>query len=258
MAENRTERIRIGDIEASMHPTAIFRKIAVVGDSLSSGELVSVGANGAYGYHDYFEYSWGQFIARELGATVYNFSRGGMTAKEYTDGYADAMRMWDPARAAQCYLVALGVNDLLNLRMPVGSVADICPDDPEKNQPTFAGYYAKIIQRYRAMQPRAPFFLLTMPSEGDADPVAEDIRAQMAALLYALADYFSDTYVIDLYRDGPVYDQAFRDLYMMNGHMTPAGYLFSAKLILRLWDRILFAHPEKFHDVGFVGTDLYS
>ena len=37
----------------------IFRTIACVGDSLSSGELVSVDKNGAYEYNDYFEYSWG-------------------------------------------------------------------------------------------------------------------------------------------------------------------------------------------------------
>ena len=61
----------------------IFRTIACVGDSLSSGELVSVDKNGAYEYNDYFEYSWGQYIARKYGNTVYNFSRGGMTAKEY-------------------------------------------------------------------------------------------------------------------------------------------------------------------------------
>lgn len=37
---------------------SIFRTIAVVGDSLSSGEFESQ-KDGVKGYHDYFEYSWG-------------------------------------------------------------------------------------------------------------------------------------------------------------------------------------------------------
>ena len=57
----------------------IFRKIACIGDSLSSGEFESM-KDGVKGYHDYFESSWGQFLARDAGCSVYNFSRGGMTA----------------------------------------------------------------------------------------------------------------------------------------------------------------------------------
>ena len=47
--------------------TAIFRKIGVVGDSLSSGEFESRDKDGNRGYHDYFEYSWGQNLARLCG-----------------------------------------------------------------------------------------------------------------------------------------------------------------------------------------------
>ena len=53
----------------------IFRSIACIGDSLSSGEFDSIKENGTKRYHDFFEYSWGQFIGRNCGSTVYNFSR---------------------------------------------------------------------------------------------------------------------------------------------------------------------------------------
>ena len=59
---------------------AIFRTIACVGDSLSSGEFQIKKPQ---------EYSWGQFMARTLGSKVYNFSRGGMSAKWYLNSYAD-------------------------------------------------------------------------------------------------------------------------------------------------------------------------
>jgi hypothetical protein len=67
----------------------IFRTIACVGDSLSSGEFESRDEEGNPGYHDYFEYSWGQYMARTLGNKVYNFSRGGMTAQEFEESFAE-------------------------------------------------------------------------------------------------------------------------------------------------------------------------
>ena len=83
---------------------SIFRTIACVGDSLSSGEFQSLDADsGEYRYHDMYEYSWGQYIARMTGAKVYNFSRGGMTAKEYCESFAEANGFWDEDKKAQCY-----------------------------------------------------------------------------------------------------------------------------------------------------------
>ena len=62
---------------------SIFRTVVCIGDSLSSGELVSRDADGKNQYNDFYEYSWGQFLARKYGINVHNFSRGGMTAREY-------------------------------------------------------------------------------------------------------------------------------------------------------------------------------
>ncbi|MBO7519286.1 MAG: SGNH/GDSL hydrolase family protein, partial [Clostridia bacterium] len=55
----------------------VFRTRGCIGDSLSSGEYESFDENGKTGYHDYFEYSWGQYMARNAGIKVFNFSRGG-------------------------------------------------------------------------------------------------------------------------------------------------------------------------------------
>ena len=55
----------------------IFKTIACIGDSLASGEFESKKEDGKISYHDWYEYSWGQCIARHTGSKVYNFSRGG-------------------------------------------------------------------------------------------------------------------------------------------------------------------------------------
>ena len=63
----------------------IFRTIGCIGDSLSSGEFESLDEEGNKGYHDEYEYSWGQYLARLTGSKVYNFSgaecRPGNTAR---------------------------------------------------------------------------------------------------------------------------------------------------------------------------------
>ncbi len=232
--------------------TAIFRTMAFVGDSLSSGEFESRGDDHSKGYHDYFEYSWGQYIARKNGLTAFNFSRGGMTAKEYMTGYADANRFFLPEKAAQAYVIALGVNDVLNAGQEVGSVSDIDLENYKNNRDTFAGCYAAIIQRYKMIQPRAKFFLVTIPRGERKDNL---VRAHRE-LLYALADFFENTYVIDLYKYGPTYDQAFEKRFFLYGHMNPMGYILTANMVDAYIDYIIRKNPKDFYCVPYIGTEL--
>ena len=100
----------------------IFRTIGCIGDSLSSGAFETLSEDNVPGGLDMYEYSWGQFMARIVGNTVYNFSRGGMTAKEYCESFADQNGFWPDKTFCQGYVIALGVNDALNPAfIPFGS-----------------------------------------------------------------------------------------------------------------------------------------
>ena len=66
----------------------VFRTIGCVGDSLSSGEFESLDASGNKTYHDMFEYSWGQYLARMAGLTA--------RAREFVD----AIEAWEARREA--------------------------------------------------------------------------------------------------------------------------------------------------------------
>ena len=232
---------------------SIFRSIACIGDSLSSGEFESKNAEGNPGWHDFYEYSWGQFIARSAGCKVYNFSKGGMTAKAYVEGFADANGYWSRNKLCQAYIIALGVNDLLGQKMEVGSIADINKEDYTKNAQTFAGYYAYIIQRIKSMQPRAKFFLVSMPRHGEEGDVK---RKEQRDLLEEMTKFFDRTYLIDLYNYAPEYNEEFRKKFYL-GHMTPTGYVLTAKMIESYIDYIIRKNPKDFSQVGFIGTDLY-
>ena len=229
----------------------IFRTIGCVGDSLASGEFETIDAEGKKSYHDLFEYSWGQYIARACGSKVYNFSRGGMTAKEYMESFAQAKDFWNPEKKAQAYIVALGVNDILNRNMEIGTLEDI-KEDYRDNAPTFAGYYGAIIQRYKEIEPDAKFFLMTMPKKGKEDRDAKCDKH--AELLHRMAERFPNTYVLDLMKYAPVYDESFVEKFFLNGHMNPCGYILTAQMTMSYIDYIIRHNMKDFSEVGLIGT----
>ena len=233
---------------------SIFRTIGCVGDSLSSGEFEAYDENGTKLYLDFYEYSWGQFLARMAGNKVYNFSRGGMTAKEYMEAFAAKQLFWNQDKACQAYIIALGVNDVLNKGQEVGSVEDICMEDWKQNKPTFAGYYAQIVQRLKEIEPDAKFFFVTIPRASAELSEREQRCAAHAKVLCDMAEVFSNAYVIDLHRYAPVFDKAFCEKFNMGGHMNPCGYALFAKIVASYIDYIIRHNFSDFKKVGFIGT----
>jgi lysophospholipase L1-like esterase len=243
---------------------AIFRTVACVGDSLSSGEFASVDEKGLLNHHDMMEYSWGQFMARTTGARVYNFSRGGMTAKEYCESFAEGQGFWDKDKAAEAYIIALGVNDIVGRDMPLGSIyswkehgCDVDYIDwRNNNTDTFLGAYAQIVSRYKEISPDAKFFFVTMPRESYETPELAAKKDAHAGWLHRLAARFSNTYVIDLREYAPIYDQEFRESFFLGGHMNAMGYVLTAKMILSYIDYIIRHNPKDFNNVPFIGKGI--
>ncbi|MBE6577607.1 MAG: SGNH/GDSL hydrolase family protein [Ruminococcaceae bacterium] len=232
----------------------IFRSIACVGDSLASGEFECINDDGTKAYRDYYDYSWGQYLARMAGTKVYNFSKGGMTTKRYVEGWAEEMGYWSEDKACQCYIIALGINDIIGGKVEVfGDISDIDPLSPENCKPTYMGHYGHIIAKYKQISPNARFFLIVPPKHGN-----EEQREQIQSALYEIAELFEHTYVIDLYKYAPPYDKEFRKHFFLGGHMNPMGYIISAKLIASYIDYIIRHNPDDFKLVGLIGTPYYE
>lgn len=138
--------------------------------------------------------------------------------------------------------------------MEIGSIGDIDDKNYRNNNPTFAGYYAAIVQRYKEINPDAKFFFVTLPKSNIQKKVEK--ADAIAKLIYSFAEYFDNSYVIDLYKYGPVYDDKFEEKFYMYGHMNPSGYIFTAKMIDSYIDFIVRHNPKDFETIGFVGTDI--
>ena len=206
--------------------TSVLRKIGIIGDSLSSGEFEGRRDDGTPTYTDMFDYSWGQFLARSAGITVYNMSCGGMTAKRYIGSFAAERGFWALSRECNAFVIALGLNDIVNDGFEPGDISDVDLAHPKKNKPTFIGYYAQIVSRLRLIKPDAPLFFVTMPKNENGS-----VSSAHTALLYEIAALAGHAYVIDLDRYAPVYDAGFRKKFYLYGHMNAAGYYFTSKLI---------------------------
>ncbi|MCQ2399102.1 MAG: SGNH/GDSL hydrolase family protein [Clostridia bacterium] len=241
--------------------TKIFKRIGVIGDSLSSGEFEAM-EDGVKTYHDNIEeYSWGKIIMRSCGRSGYVFSRGGMTCKEYCDSFADTIGAWEQAKACDAYIIALGVNDTNQIdikNIEIGSTDDVDLSDYKNNKKTFTGYYAEIIQRYKIIQPRAKFFLITMPIDKIyAHDYADGSPLAVSQKIREIAGLFDNTYIIDLEKYGPKHTEEYRNAFYMGGHLNPMGYVVTAKLVSSYIDYIVRHNVDDFKEVGFIGTDLH-
>ena len=140
-------------------------------------------------------------------------------------------------------------------KQEVGEPEDINLDDYTKNKKTFSGYYGEIIQRVRNISPDAKVFFVAMPKEGSDDEFASSTKKAHRKLLYDLTEIFANSYVIDLYQYAPVYDEKFKENFFLNGHMTPAGYLLTARMVSYI-DYIIRSDYQAFKTVGFIGTAI--
>lgn len=241
--------------------TCILRSVGCIGDSLSSGEHESCDENGKIGYHDYYEYSWGQFMARKCGLDVKNYSVGGLTAKEFHK-YADFHHCFRPGYLCKAYIIALGVNDLNRLDVrydnQFGSFDDVDTDNWLNNKPTFVGEYVKIIQRIKEAQPKARVFLMTIPRRPGCSAEQKALQDKHAELLNALTEKFEYTYVLDLRKYAPDYDEEFYKINGLGGHLSSIGYKYTADIVATYIDYIIRNNIDDFKQIGFVGTGFYN
>lgn len=228
----------------------IFKQIGVIGDSLASGEFESHNSNGDIIYNDMYEYSWPSILERITGTKYNNYSRGGMTAREYVQSWADSNNFW---QWNQAYIIALGNNDSFVFGHPLGSANDIDVNNPQNNADTFFGNLGKIISKLKVIEPNARIFVVTPQLRGEICDM--DIR-YMSKELAKLHDIFEFTYLIDMATFAPVYDATMRQSFGMGFHPNPMGYYAYALMIGNYIDYILRSNPKDFASIPFIGTSL--
>lgn len=253
--ENDTERplehiIRDGGL------TRIFRTAGVVGDSLSSGCMEYKDSSGnALGY-DRYAFSWIQQMRGICGFDkAENFSVGGLTSKTFWTTQSQKVKNLREDGAnhkCQLYFIALGVNDIADTTMDVGTPNDISND----NSTTFYGYYSRIIKLIQNQQPKARIFLVGLPNHNKMTIWGKRFKDFKNAIA-DMPNHFSFVYYLNLYEYEKPYDSEFQKIYFNGFHENALGYARTAWVISSYVDWYIRHNYEEFREVGFIGTDYH-
>ena len=229
----------------------IFHKIGCIGNSLASGETVA-NDTGVDVYHDMFNYSWGQCIARMCGVTAYNFSRGGQSAATWMSEWANHATF--TGNPCTLYLIGLGVNDSNPDSIAytaVGTSADIDLSDYTNNADSFYGQYGAIIQRIKQVSEKAKIFVMTMPN------ITDNAKLAYNTAIKDMANIFTDVFVMDLAEYGNSYFAKIKanTNIWKSGHGTAVSYKMIADFICTYVDWFVRNNTDKFKNVQFIDSE---
>lgn len=208
--------------------SVFFPKMAVIGDSLSSGELYPTPENQ---YLDRYGDSWLSFISRHNCAKRNHYSEGGLTAKTWLSTYSTRFQADD---VADVYFIALGTNDEYRQPYDMGSASDSAGAN------SFAGYYKQIIEMVQTKAPNAKIFCLSFYRyiSGWND------------LIEAIANLYTGVYYLDVASNSPIHTTMPNNLYVRGTHFTTIGYRIIANVILNQMNKIISDNQADFRFYG--------
>ena len=212
----------------------IFPRLAVVGDSLSSGNLT---VNNVW--EDVWGDSWLSYIARKNNAVSRtHYSNAGATTKSCLEDYLTKIQTDTPFNA---YFIALGTNDIQkqwgeNPEIPMGTINDTSSDT------TFVGYYKKIIEEITTHAPNCAIFCVSLYRTGLYQNVYSDLIRQISEL-------YTNCFYINLVEYLKYYDNSTGD-FNENGHYSTLGYNYVANVINDLVNEIVVNNTSFFKMFG--------
>lgn len=237
------DRIRTLDL-------SIFKKIGVIGDSISCGWIQGKDGNSK---RRNLWISWPQQLARLIGSTVYNLGASGVQAitwfaesfSEWNDpdeGYEYCYKQYKSVGACDLYIIGLGLNG-----GTLGSLSDINQTDYESNGKTIYGQYARIIQMINDEHPDSIVLCLTEPTPSipSIDQAVRDICG-LDYINAELIDLENDSYYNALFTTEEISEEKQPDGF----HYTPHGYSLLAKATLITLSDFINKHSDLLKYIG--------
>ena len=230
---------RMGDQEeAEMTSLATFYKIGVVGDSFSSGSITHPDMT----FNRYIPLSWPQVLGREIGATVTNYTWGGLSTRTWLTDTVHGLQKLLATPPEQMYTLALGINDyneIIAEDMQLGTIAD-CHNDYNTNPDTFYGNYGKIIGNIKTHAPDSIIFILSIMRPNNA------YKVMMNPAIEEIATHFNICY-INCDNDN-FFTSSFYINNMANNHPVAITYAGMSKAIQRLEEQYMVNNPSMFRE----------
>ena len=210
----------------------LYTNFGVIGDSYASGGIYDASGQG----YDNYWVSWGQQLARLVGNTCYNFSKGGLTTRTWLTN-ENGLSLMKSSPALEMYIIALGINDAHKLGTAyLGTIDDINDTDYTLNADSFYGNYGRIISEIKLRSPNAKIIMTSI--------AAKVINyTEFNNAIIAIASHFGIPY-INLQDDYFFTSEAF---YSQNsGHPTANDYAGYARAMDRLYAKCSLEYEDYF------------
>ena len=217
--------------EASYITTGCYKTFGVIGDSYASGETYYNGS-----YHDNYYQSWGQVLARKLGNSCTNFSKGGATTRSWLTDNTGLPKL-ENSTACDLYWCALGINDASKLGNAYLGTIDDMHTDYTTNPDTFCGNYGRIIGNILKKNKNATIILTNIVLTGSP---YDSFSAAIKEIAKKAGVMFIDTH------SGFFTSSAFKNT-MVSGHPTNQTYTGMANM----YDELFSKNYEQYHDYLF-------
>lgn len=241
--------------EKKMELLRLFPRIACIGSSLASGEIVSdakkapgllFGALGEKGVIDQLpacvdkhEGSWLSHICRRIGAKPQHYTRGGISCKDWLNWFNYFMVLDN--EKYPLYFIYLGGNDFYQ-NYKIGTPKDTIKDK------TYSGYYNEIIKSIRTVNPHAVILCMSMFTNGDFKNSNGDTQTDFSRAVEKITKEYEKCYYLDFAGKSENTLDKSKDVY--GGHYDSIGYLAVSYDIEKLANDVLWEHRDDLRNVS--------
>lgn len=225
----------------------IFRKIGVIGDSLTCGAQDTEGGNNAF---DCWEHSWPNYLSIATGSEIVKLAKGGLMPSNWHSVFETTAR--NENNKCTAYIIMLGHNSSLS-----GTIDDVDGTNPlNSTADTMYGQYARIIGTLRDICPDAKIFCVTYPiwyiENNKKNKMIREIAEKLNCYLIDLYKYDTSKDVIQNNYDQhgfgtPQIDKA-------KIHYTPLAYLRWSWEIMSYIDYIIRHNISDFTNIGYINS----
>ncbi len=233
------------------HLANIFNNIMCIGDSLTRGALEGVTVPSSL-WDNELLYSYPKQMERTLGNTVYNLGISGATTKGWYNAKGSYIENND--YKAQCYIIALGTNDISYNGSFDGDVStDINTSDYTQNADTSVGWYGRIIQRIRTRFPDSVIFCCGIPNTRNSLETRTQANQKISAICTLLNCKFLDFQTYGVQVDDV---NSWKAKYYKGGHLNVCGYKEFANMVMSYINWYIENDPQSYWKVPFCNLDL--
>ena len=234
-----------------------FRKVGVIGDSLSVGYMYNKDTETATSRM--LAYSWPKQVMKDAGVPWLNLGTSGQNVLTWCSNETyGKVQAEASGNKCQAYIIGLGENDQSDSErgIPLGTASDIV-DDYTQVATTYYGGYNRIIQILKHLNADCKIFCLTNPRRGGNARAAYN-----EAVRYIATEHYDEddnVFLVDLANDESAeFNSGFLPAdssAIQGGHYSAAGYARIATVMEEALNRTMEASQTKFVNIAFIAYD---